>query len=190
MEEAAYKYEVGINKLVHKPGQSYTEFLDWDLVKGVFKLDVFTSMKKHVAKHFKNPKLQQLLEFPVLVLGALPEKTPALYSLMNYADIKLGTWYPQGGMYKIVEGMFSVAEELGVKFLFNSDVTEIKVEHGIAREVIAQRTDNGFTDRSFSEGGQQTTNNVYNADVVIGAADYQFIETKLLPGKYRSYSDA
>jgi phytoene desaturase len=190
MQEAAYKYEVGINKLVHKPGQSYTEFLDWDLVKGVFKLDVFTSMKKHVAKHFKNPKLQQLLEFPVLFLGALPEKTPALYSLMNYADIKLGTWYPKGGMYKIVEGMFSVAEELGVKFLFNSDVTEIKVEHGMAREVIAQRTDNGFTDRSFSEGGQQTTNNVYNADVVIGAADYQFIETKLLPGKYRSYSDA
>jgi phytoene desaturase len=95
MQEAAYKYEVGINKLVHKPGQSYTEFLDWDLVKGVFKLDVFTSMKKHVAKHFKNPKLQQLLEFPVLFLGALPEKTPALYSLMYYAYINLGTWYPK-----------------------------------------------------------------------------------------------
>ena len=107
MEEAVYKYEVGINKLVHKPGQSYAEFLDWDLVKGVFKLDVFTSMKKHISKHFKNPKLQQLLEFPVLFLGALPENTPALYSLMNYADIKLGTWYPQEGMYKIVEGMFS-----------------------------------------------------------------------------------
>jgi phytoene desaturase len=54
MEEAVYKYEVGINKLVLKPGQSYTEFLDWDLVKGVFKLDVFTSMKKHISKHFKN----------------------------------------------------------------------------------------------------------------------------------------
>ena len=59
MPEAVYKYEVGINKLVHKPGQSYTEFLDWDLVKGVFKLDVFTSMKKHISKHFKNSRLQQ-----------------------------------------------------------------------------------------------------------------------------------
>ena len=171
MQEAVYKYEVGINKLVHKPGQSYTEFLDWDLVKGVFKLDVFTSMKKHISKHFKNPKLQQLLEFPVLFLGALPEKTPALYSLMNYADIKLGTWYPHEGMYKIVEGMFSVATELGVKFIFNSDVNEIKVEHGKAKQVIANDA------------------LAYDADVVIGAADYHFIETKLLPQNYRSYSD-
>ncbi len=179
MEEAVYKYEVGINKLVHKPGQSYTEFLDWDLVKGVFKLDVFTSMKKHISKHFKNPKLQQLLEFPVLFLGALPEKTPALYSLMNYADIKLGTWYPQEGMYKIVEGMVSVAEELGVRFVFNSDVTEIIVEQGTAKQVVASSTNIG----------QQSTNNAYNADVVIGAADYHFIETKLLPAKSRSYTD-
>lgn len=182
MQEAVYKYEVGINKLVHKPGQSYTEFLDWDLVKGVFKLDVFTSMKKHISKHFKNPKLQQLLEFPVLFLGALPENTPALYSLMNYADIKLGTWYPQEGMYKIVEGMFSVAEELGVKFIFNSNVTEIKIEGNKAKSVVAKMTNNE----------QQTTGNIYNAydgDVVIGAADYHFIETKLLPQNCRSYSD-
>ena len=171
MQEAVYKYEVGINKLVHKPGQSYTEFLDWDLVKGVFKLDVFTSMKKHISKHFKNPRLQQLLEFPVLFLGALPENTPALYSLMNYADIKQGTWYPHEGMYKIVEGMFSVATELGVKFIFNSDVNEIKVEHGKAKQVIANDA------------------LAYDADVVIGAADYHFIETKLLPQNCRSYSD-
>lgn len=183
MQEALYKYEVGINKLVHKPGQSYAEFLDWDLVKGLFKLDVFTSMKKHISKHFKNPKLQQLLEFPVLFLGALPEDTPALYSLMNYADIKLGTWYPQGGMYKIVEGMVSVAEELGVQFVFNSDVTEIKVEGGKARSVIAR-------EQSTTNHKPQTTNSGYAADVVIGAADYHFIETKLLPQNYRSYSDA
>ncbi len=179
MQEAVYKYEVGINKLVHKPGQSYTEFLDWDLVKGVFKLDVFTSMKKHISKHFKNPKLQQLLEFPVLFLGALPQNTPALYSLMNYADIKLGTWYPHEGMYKIVEGMFAVAKESGVKFVFNSDVNEIKIEENTAKAVIALTTVNG----------QQPTINVYKADVVIGAADYHFIETKLLPEKSRSYSN-
>jgi len=179
MQEAVYKYEVGINKLVHKPGQSYTEFLDWDLAKGIFKLDVFTSMKKHIGKHFKNPKLQQLLEFPVLFLGALPENTPALYSLMNYADIKLGTWYPEGGMYKIVEGMFSVAEELGVKFVFNADVTKIEVEHNLAKSVIASTT----------QYEKLTTQNSYDADVVIGAADYHFIETNLLSKKYQSYSE-
>ena len=171
LEEAVYKYDVGINKLVYKPGQSLTEFLDWDTIKGVFKLDVFTSMDKHIGKFFKHPKLRQLMEFPVLFLGALPKDTPALYSLMNYADIKLGTWYPKKGMYSVVEGMYKLATELGVKFEFDSNVTAIKIENSKATKVEV-------------EGGR-----AYNADVVIGGADYHFVETKLLPENYRTYSD-
>ena len=170
LKEAAYKYKVGIHKLVHKPGQSLSEFLDWELISGVFKLDVFNSMKTHVAKHFTNPKLRELMEFPVLFLGALPEKTPALYSLMNYADIKGGTWYPKGGFYMIVQGMYDVAVELGVQFRFKQNVQSVEVQNGIAKKVI-------------------TETNSYAADVVIGAADYHHVETKLLEPKYRSYSD-
>ncbi len=180
LAEAANKYNVGINKLVHKPGQSVTEFFDWDVITGVFKLEVFTNMKKHVSKYFKHPKLQQLMEFPVLFLGALPQNTPALYSLMNYADIKLGTWYPQGGMYKIVEGMYSVAKELGVKFCFDCDVKSINVENGCAKSVTGEITLNH----------KPPATHQFDADVVVGAADYNFIETKLLPEKYRSYTVA
>jgi len=178
MAEAEYKYNVGINKLVHKPGQSVTEFLDWEVIKGVFKLDVFTNMKMHVGKYFKHPKLQEMMEFPVLFLGALPQHTPALYSLMNYADIKLGTWYPQGGMYKIVEGMFSLAKELGVKFYFDCNVTSIDIVNNNAKSVTGQTTMN-----------YEPSTIICPADVVIGAADYHFIETKLLPESCRSYTD-
>ena len=171
LKEAAYKYEVGINKLVYKPGQSVMEFLDWDTIKGVFKLDVFTSMEKHIRKYFKHPKLRQLMEFPVLFLGALPKDTPALYSLMNYADIKLGTWYPKKGMYAVVDGMYRLAKELGVKFIFEQDVTAINVYNNLAKQVVA----NGTV--------------VYDADVVIGSADYHFVETRLLPSNCRTYSD-
>jgi phytoene desaturase len=180
LAEAEFKYNTGINKLVHKPGQSLTEFIDWDVIKGVFKLDVFTNMKKHVGKYFKNPQLQQMMEFPVLFLGALPENTPALYSLMNYADIKLGTWYPQGGMYKIVEGMFSLAKELGVKFCFDCDVKSIEIVNGKAKGVTGQTTINH----------QPPTIHHFYADVIIGAADYNFIETKLLPENCRTYTAA
>ncbi len=178
MAEAAYKYNVGINKLVHKPGRSVTEFLDWEVIKGVFKLDVFANMKSHVAKYFKNPRLQQLMEFPVLFLGALAKDIPALYSLMNYADVKLGTWYPQGGMYKIVEAMYSLAKELGVQFEFNCNVTGIEVINGEAKTIIAQKTVN-----------YQLSTISLNADVVVGGADYNFIETKLLPENCRTYTD-
>lgn len=169
LQEAAYKYEVGIQKLVYKPGQSLKEFLDWELITGVFKLDVFSSIRSHIAKHFSNFKLRELMEFPVLFLGALPEDTPALYSLMNYADIRGGTWYPEGGMYKIVQAMYDLATELGVRFQFEAEVKEIQIEKNAVHKVV-------------------TCQQVYTADVVISGADYHHIETSLLPEGFRTYS--
>ena len=170
LEEAAYKYNVGVGKLVYKPGLSLAEFLDWETIKGVFKLDVFTSIKKHISHHFKNEKLRRLMEFPVLFLGALPRNTPALYSLMNYADIKGGTWYPYGGMYSVVKGMHQLALELGVTFYFDEAVKEIIVQDGEVIDIVTSRTD-------------------YRPDVVISSADYHFTETKLLAPECQSYSD-
>ncbi|MEJ7829578.1 MAG: phytoene desaturase family protein [Segetibacter sp.] len=170
LKQAAYKYKTGMQNLVLKPALSLTEFIDANVIKGILKLDLFSSMKKHVAKYFKDSKLRELMEFPVLFLGALPEKTPALYSLMNYADIKGGTWFPKGGMYKIVEAMHKLATELGVSFFFNTNVEEIKVANGTAKMV-------------------ETAKQQFEADVVIASADYHHVETKLLAAEYRSYSN-
>jgi phytoene desaturase len=179
LSEAAYKYEAGIKNLVHKPGLSVTEFFDWDVIRGVFKLDVFISIQKHVRKYFSNSRLRLLMEFPVLFLGALPEDTPALYSLMNYADIKLGTWYPQSlsrqggsGMYAVVDGMYQLATELGVQFHFGEAVKGILVgRDGYAKTIT-------------------TDKDIYRADVVISGADYHFTEKNLLPPEFRSYTES
>ena len=176
LAEAKYKYEVGVGKLVYQPSLSITEFIDFELIKGVFKLDVFQSMKTHIARYFKHPYIQFLMEFPVLFLGALPENTPALYSLMNYADIKGGTWYPQHGMYSIVEAMVKVAKSLGVQFKLGEEVMQIVVENGIATKVISKVNETGMQEH-------------YSFDVLIGAGDYHHIETKLLEKKYQSYSE-
>ncbi|WP_290707949.1 phytoene desaturase family protein, partial [Flavihumibacter sp. CACIAM 22H1] len=170
MEEAAYKYKVGMEKLVHKPGQSITEFIDWDLVRGVFKLDVFTSMRTHVHKFFRHPQLRLLMEFPVIFLGAMAEQTPALYSLMNYADMVGGTWYPKKGMYSIVDAMYQLALEQGVEFRFNEEVKKITLHQSAVKSV-------------------ETATAQYLADAVIGGADYHHIETSLLPSSHRSYSE-
>ncbi|HEX2629775.1 MAG TPA: phytoene desaturase family protein [Chitinophagaceae bacterium] len=166
---AAYKYEAGMNNLVYKPARSIFEFADWQTISGVFKLEVFTSIKKHIARYFKHPKLRQVMEFPVLFLGALPKDTPALYSLMNYADIRGGTWYPQGGMYAVVDGMYRLALEVGVKFHFEEKVTAIESrEHRVKRVI--------------------TCKNFYEPDAVISGADYHFTEQHLLQPPDRSYS--
>lgn len=169
LEGAAYKYEAGMKRLVYKPGRSVTEFMDWQTISGVFKLQVFSSIRKHIAKYFSHPKLRQLMEFPVLFLGALPQDTPALYSLMNYADIKGGTWYPDGGMYAVVEAMYQLALELGVKFHFEEEARSIKITGRTARTLL-------------------TSKNIYEADVIISGADYHFTEMSLLPEESRSYS--
>ena len=176
LKQAQYKYEVGMHRLVQKPGQSWTELIDADVIKGIFKLDVFSSMRKHVYKYFKNQQLRQWLEFPVLFLGALPQHIPALYSLMNFADIKSGTWYPENGIYSVVQAMYDLAMEKSVQFFFNENVTAIKAVGNIVNKI-----------ETIDEPGNKK---VYEADVVIASADYHFVEANLLPAHLRSYSEA
>ncbi|MBS1610918.1 MAG: phytoene desaturase [Bacteroidetes bacterium] len=171
LQEAAYKYNVGVGKLVYKPGLSLAEFLDWETIKGIFRLDVFTSIQRHVHQYFKNDKLRRLMEFPVLFLGALPSNTPALYSLMNYADIKGGTWYPNGGMYSVVKGMYQLALELGVTFSFDETVREIVVQNSEVINVVSDQSE-------------------YRPDALISSADYHFTETILQPSASRSYPES
>ena len=164
LSEAEYKYKVGMHDLVYKPGINISELIDMRLISGVFKLDVFKSMSSHVRKLFKSEKLIKLLEFPVLFLGALPEHTPALYSLMNYADLALGTWYPMGGMQKIAQGMYDLAVELGVKFETGVDINKIVVQNNLATSLTANKDCGTF-------------------DALISSADYNFTEQKLLSEK-------
>ncbi len=95
--------------------------------------------------------------------------------LLNYADIKGGTWFPKGGMYSIVEAMYKLALGLGVKFCFNQDVTNIEIKDGLVSKV-------------FTESADGSTS-VYEGDVVIANADYHHIENKLLPSAYRNYPE-
>jgi phytoene desaturase len=170
MEQAAYKYEVGMNKFVWKPSRSITEFVSLKLLYDLSRMDVLQSFASHVRKYFSDPKLLQMMEFPILFLGATPQNTPAMYSLMNYAEIKLGTWYPMGGMHQIIRGMVALAQEKGVKILLNQNVQKINVKNNTAQSVT---TDKG----------------TFEADVVVAGADYNHVETKLLESHTRNYDD-
>ena len=167
--EAAYKYEVGIKDLVHKPSRSLLEFADFRILKGLFQLDLLKDMRKHVAEVSTHPKLKAIMEFPVLFLGALPQNTPALYSLMNYADMSLGTWYPRGGMYKIIEAMVKVAKEQGVKFRTKAEVK-------------------GFEYSGNKIVGVLTKTGGFSADIVVAGADYHHIDQEVSDEGRREYS--
>ncbi len=170
LAEAKYKYDVGVGEFVQKPAHTFWEFVDWRVIKSVFKLEMLTSLSKSVRRLFKNEKLIQLLEFPVLFLGAMPQKTPAMYSLMNYADMSLGTWYPKGGMFEIVKAMVRLAEEMGVKIILNQEVIKLETTNYSITKIVTQNAD-------------------YQADVVVGSADYHHIEQVLLSVDNRQYTE-
>jgi phytoene desaturase len=128
-----------------------------------------SNIRTQIRKRFKNERLIQILEFPVLFLGAKPEDTPAFYNFMNYADLVLGTWYPKGGMHEIVKAMVSLGQGLGVEFRTSSNVQQILVQN---KQVI----------------GLKVNNLKKVCDVVLSGADYHHTET-LLAENNRAYSE-
>jgi phytoene desaturase len=171
MEEARHKYAAGMQNLVYMPGNSMTEFTQPNIIKEAFRLQIFSSFSRHVRHYFSNPKLVALMEFPVLFLGAMPQKTPALYSLMNYAGLKLGTWYPEnGGFGKVVKSIQEICEKQGTTFHFNSPVEKILIEQNFVQGIIVNKIKMNF-------------------GAVIASADYNHVEEYLLPPEYKNYNE-
>ncbi len=169
LKKAEKNYDVAIKDLVYKPGLSPLELVS---KKTVFEVPQFITTIHDVAeKKFKNPKLKQIIEFPVLFLGAKPSMTPAFYSFMNFADLSLGTWYPKGGMKSVVDGMIRLAEEMGVHFHTNSNVSKISLgEDKRVKSITIDKI-------------EQTI------DLLVSGADYAHTES-LLDERYRMYSKA
>ncbi|MBN2520444.1 MAG: phytoene desaturase [Bacteroidales bacterium] len=170
LNDAEYKYKIGIHKYALKPGKSVFEYIDFDIFSGLLKLDVFKSVTKYLQKAFKDERLIRILEFPVIFLGSTPQRIPALYTLMNYADLVLGSWYPLNGMYKVVEGMLTLAKSLGVKILLSSKVESISIIKNLFSSIYV----NGIE---------------YFFDYLVASADYHHIEADLLDSKNRNYTE-
>ena len=167
LESAKSNYDTAIKDLVYKPGISPLELINTTTIARVTQF--FSTIRKQVRKNIKSNKLIKILEFPVLFLGAKPSNTPAFYNFMNYADFGLGTWHPRGGMYKVIEGMVSLAESLGVKFITNVNVEKIT------------------TDTSKNVTGLIVNGENIETNLVLSGADYHHTET-LLDENLKQYS--
>ena len=169
LDDAEEKYEVAVKKFMYKPSLSPLEYIHFDLIKRLGRLNLFRPISKHIRQYFSNQKIIQMLEFPSLLLGAKPSDTPALYSIMNYADIVLGTWYPSGGIRSVAKAIYQVAKSQGVDFSFNQPVKKISINGNKATEVVTNKSS-------------------YHADIIVANADYNHVEQTMLPKSYQNYS--
>jgi len=189
MQQAEYKYGVAMSDYVKRPSLRLTEFMDVRMLREAFRLDMFRSQAAHVRSFFKHPDLVAIMEWPVLFLGGSPKSVPAMYSLMNYAAVQLGTWFPMGGMSQVPLGMAKLAEELGVKFHCGEEYAVSKILtdefEGAGKE---SRAGGRAGDRT-SATGVQTRAGVFHADFVVGAGDYHHMEHDLLEKRHRNLSE-
>lgn len=166
LDEAKKNYQIAMQDLVYQPGRSLTELMTWE---AAVRLPLFVkNISSQVSKITENPNLRSILEFPVLFLGAKPEKTPAFYNFMNWADFGLGTWYPENGMNSIVQAMVSLGKELGVEYQTDAEVEKIITENGKAI-------------------GVKVNGKTISADLVVSGEDYAHTET-LLSSQEQNYS--
>ncbi|QGK77111.1 NAD(P)/FAD-dependent oxidoreductase [Flavobacterium sp. SLB02] len=167
IKQAKSNYDIAIKDLVYRPGVSPLELITVETTKKLNQF--FSTVSTDIRKKFKNERLIQILEFPVLFLGAKPTKTPSFYNFMNYADFGLGTWHPKTGMFDVVRSIEKLALELGVTIETNAAIEKIVVENKTATAIVI----NGKT---------------IQADVILSGADYHHTET-LLDIEHRAYSE-
>lgn len=168
LKSAEFNYRTAIDKVVYKPGKTVFELImpETALRTGQFLQSISSKIKHEI----DNPQLRQLLEFPVLFLGAKPSRTPAFYSFMNYADMILGTWHIKGGMFELVKAMRAMAESFGVKIHTDSPVSRVVIENGKAK-------------------GIEVNGETVHADLIISGADYHHTEY-LMEERYRNYHES
>lgn len=169
LKDAETKYNIAVDKFLFKPGLKWNEVVNLEVFKSALKLDVLKSVDKDVSNRFSSARAQAILNFPVLFLGEMPNRIPSLYTLMNYADLKLGTWYPEGGMSAIAKALEKIALQNGVQFHFHSSLENIICDEGKVTHI-------------------QINDDLKTCDHLLVSADYHHIEQEILPKAHRTYS--
>jgi len=98
---------------------------------------LWKTMWSEVEKQFKSEEVRIIFSLVAFFLGATPFQTPAIYSLLNYTEMRHnGYWRVKGGMYKLVEEIMKILNRLGVKIEYNTEVVAVNSANGSVTEVV------------------------------------------------------
>lgn len=170
METTKYQYEIARDEFMYKNYDSIFDFFNKRVMTEGRKLPLFSKVESIINEKFKSEILRKAMQYQTVLLGTAPGDAPGIYSMMNYVDFVEGVWYPEGGIYKVIEAIENIAKKYGVVIKTNASVDRIVVEDGEARGV------------RLSDGSE------IRADIVVSNADIVHTDQKLLDSKYRQRS--
>ena len=132
LEHAREVFELTKDIFIFSPFDGLREFMKLKNVSMLPKLPRLrfaSSLHRHNSSYFRDPRLRQLFDRFATYNGSNPYKAPATLMVIPWVEIGFGAWYPEGGMYAIVDGLARLAAELGVVIHTNSRVTSIDISH-------------------------------------------------------------
>ena len=92
-------------------------------------LGPFATLWQSLARHFHDPRLQQLFGRYATYCGSSPWAAPA--TLMLVAQVELdGVWSVQGGMHRVAQVFSELAAQRGVTLRYGQAVERIEVQGG------------------------------------------------------------
>ena len=163
MEEGYRHYHLGMEKLVKREFRTASDLFKFENFPLLYQLKPLTSHYSNMSAYFDDPRLKAAFTFQDVYMGLSPFEAPATFSMMPYTELAHGVWYPNGGMYSIVQALMQLARRAGVEFEFDASVAHINVNgHQAQGAVLAN--------------GQQIA-----ADVVLANADLPYVYKNLLP---------
>lgn len=162
LEEGHRHYKMSLDRFVGRNFYSLFEYFSPRNLPLLFQLKALVKHYDNIGQYFDHPKLKAAFTFQNMYLGLSPYDAPATYSLLQYTELADGVWFPMGGMYRIIETMVSIAERLGVRFIYDAPVARITTEGDRATGVVLE------DGRTFS------------ADVIVANADLPYVYRHLL----------
>jgi len=161
--EGSKHYKMSVEKFVGRNFHNIFEYFSPGNLPLLFQLKALRKHHANTGRFFKDERLKAAFTFQNMYLGLSPYDAPATYSLLQYTELAEGVWYPMGGVYAGIQALVTIAEKLGVKFIYNAPVKRMKEERRKISSVV-------------TEDGREFT-----ADIFVGNADLPYIYKELLP---------
>jgi phytoene desaturase len=156
-------YTLALPNLVQRNFRNLLEFCSLRNLILLFKVKLLVKHYANIGRYFYDRRLKAAFTFQDMYLSLNPYEAPATFSLFQYAELARGIWFPIGGMTQVVGALTHIAEKLGVRFKYNTEVERINVN---------SRQATGVTLVDGREIG---------ADVVVANADLPYVYHCLLP---------
>lgn len=162
LSEIKSYYQIALDDFIYKQpnSQSILKFVKAPHLPG--------NLESFIHQRFENETLRKLLLFHSFFLGESPKKIPAFYSILNYADINGGVWYPEKGMQSVVSALSKLCQKYNVEIKLNTEVKKVIVENSKIKFL-------------------KTSRKIYEPSIVVNTSDLAYFENSLIPKPYQSY---